>query len=327
MFEQFGLLGNAVVLLVSLLVLSKASDSTITNSIRVADITGLSQTTVGFILVAFSTSLPELFVAVFSVIHPDTIGVSIGNVLGSNIVNICLILGTCFLLLSFKNKDKTSYLPSIAREDTKSLNFGLFAASIVPLTLLYVGYASQFIGIILLVVFIFYLYQLSKVRKTKEEGSLGEETKKLRRYGFLAFLGAVGVVVCAFFIVESASYLASSIGIPKVIIGATVVAFGTSVPELATSVGSVRKGHLDLALGNIVGSCFINITCILGVTLVASPFRVNMAAFADLAIFSLIVNVIFWYMLSNERVGWREGAILLFLYTLFLVTSFSGYRF
>jgi cation:H+ antiporter len=327
MFEQLGLLGNAIVLLVSLVALSKASDLTITNSIRVADITGFGETTVGFILVAFSTSLPELFVAVFSVIDPDTIGVSIGNVLGSNIVNICLILGVIFLFLSLKNRDKMRYLPSLAREDIKSLNFGLFITSIVPLTLLYIGYASRLIGMILLLIFMLYLYKLSKVRKTKEEGPLGEERRKLRRYGFLAFLGAVGVVVWAYFIVESASFVALSVGIPKVVIGATVVAFGTSVPELATSIGSVRKGHLDLALGNIVGSCFINITCILGVTLVASSFRVNMAAFSDLAMFSLIVNVILWYMLSSERVSWREGAILLFLYALFLVISLSGYRF
>jgi cation:H+ antiporter len=326
MFEQLGLLGNAIVLLVSLTALSKASDSTITNSIRVADITGFGKTTVGFMLVAFSTSLPELFVAVFSVIHPDTIGVSIGNVLGSNIVNICLILGVIFLLVSLKNGDKARYLPSLAREDIKSLNFGLFITSIVPLTLLYIGYASRLIGLILIVIFMFNLYQLSRVRKVKE-GSLGEARRKLRRYIVFALLGAVGVVVCAYFIVESASYVALSLGIPKVVIGATVVALGTSVPELATSIDSVRKGHVDLALGNIVGSCFINVTCILGVTLIASSFRVNMAAFSDLAMFSLIVNVILWYMLSSERVSWREGGILLFLYALFLVVSLSGYRF
>jgi len=226
-----------------------------------------------------------------------------------------------------KNRDKVRYLPSLAREDIRSLNFGLFIASIVPLALLYIGYASRLVGIILLGVFIFNLYQLSKVRKEKEEGSLGEERRKLRRYGFLAFLGAVGVVVCAYFIVESASFVASSVGIPQVVIGATIVSFGTSVPELATSIDSVRKGHVDLALGNTIGSCFINITCILGVTLIASSFRVNMAAFSDLAMFSLIVNIILSYMLSGERVGWREGAILLFLYALFLVISLTGYRF
>jgi cation:H+ antiporter len=214
----------------------------------------------------------------------------------------------------------------MAKEEVGSLYFGLLAASIIPLALLYVGYASQFMGI-LLVVFGFYLYQLSKTRNVKEEGSLGSEKQKIPEYVLLTALGAIGVITSAFFIVESASFIAVSIGIPKVIIGATIIAFGTSVPELATSVNAVRKGHLDLALGNIVGSCFINITCILGVTLVASLLRINMTAFSNLAIVALITNVLLWYFLSGERIGWREGAVLLFVYFAFLLISFSGYTF
>jgi len=304
-----GLLVNALILLASLLVLDKASDLTISNSVKVAAITGFGKTTVGFILVAFATSLPELLVSIFSAIYPETIGIAIGNVLGSNIVNICLILGICFLLVALRSSNYACLLPSMAKEEMGNLYFGLFIASIIPLTLIYIGYASQFIGIILLAIFVFYLYQLSKIKNVKEEGSLGLERKKLGRYTFLTFLGAAGVVVCSYFIVDTASYIAISIGVPRVVIGATVVAFGTSIPELATSIDATRKGHLDLALGNIVGSCFINITCILGVTLVASTLRVNMAAFSNLVMFSLITNLFLWYFLSSEKVSWREGAV------------------
>jgi len=317
---------NALILLVSLLVLDKASDWTITNSVKVADITGFGKTTVGFVLVAFSTSLPELSVSIFSVIGEETIGVAIGNVLGSNIVNICLILGICFLIVALKSSDNVKLLPSMAKEEIGSLYFGLFVASIIPLTLLYIGYASRFIGIVLLTIFVVYLYQLSKIRKVKEEGAFEGERQKLSKYTFLTFLGAAGVVISSYFIVDSASYIAFKIGIPRVVIGATVVAFGTSIPELATSVDAVRKGHLDMALGNIVGSCFINITCILGVTLAASTLRVNMAAFSNLVMFSLIANLFLWYFLSSEKISWREGAVLLFMYFLFLTISFGGYK-
>jgi cation:H+ antiporter len=112
----------------------------------------------------------------------------------------------------------------------------------------------------------------------------------------------------------------------NLVIGATIVAFGTSIPELATSVEAVRKGHLDLALGNIVGSAFINITCILGITLVASPLPIQMTASSDLAIFSLITNLILWYFLSSEKLSWRESAVLLFMYFLFLAVSFGGLK-
>lgn len=326
MFEEWGLLGNALVLLASLVVLDKASDWTITNSVKVADITGVGKTTVGFILVAFSTSLPELCVSIFAAVGGESIGVAIGNVLGSNIVNICLILGICFLLITLKSSESVKLLPTMAKEEIGTLYFGLFVASVIPLALLYIGYASRFIGVILLVIFIFYIYQLSKVKKVREEGSLGEERRKLGLYTFLTVLGASLVVISSYFIVDSASFIAEGLGIPPVVIGATVVAFGTSLPELATSVDSVQKGHMDLALGNIIGSCFINITCILGVALVGSTLAVNMAAFSHLVMFSLITNLLLWYFLSSERISWREGAILVFMYFIFLVTSYGGYK-
>jgi cation:H+ antiporter len=323
-FEQLGLLGNAAILIVALIILDRASELTITHSVNVATVAGVARTTVGFILVAFSTSLPELLVAAFSVVQSENIGVSLGNVLGSNIANICLILGVCFAIMTYKCPNRTCVLPMMAKEEMGSLYFGLLVASIVPLTLLYIGYASQLMGLVLLGVFVFYLFQLSKIRRAKEEGSLGTERQKLRRYASLAIIGAVGVAGCAYFIVDSASFLAGKIGIPKVVIGATIVAFGTSVPELATSVDAVRRGHLDLALGNIVGSCFINITFVLGVTLLASPLAIDMDAFSDLALISLITNVLLWYFLSSERISWRESAVLLSIYSLFLAVSFSG---
>jgi cation:H+ antiporter len=142
----------------------------------------------------------------------------------------------------------------------------------------------------------------------------------------LIFIGAASVVASSYFIVDSATYIALKIGVPYIIIGSTIVALGTSVPELATSVEATKQGHLNLAFGNIIGSCFINITCILGVTLVASQLTVNIAAFSDLAMFSLIANLFLWYFLSSEKISWREGSVLLFFYLLFLAISFGGYR-
>ncbi|MGQ9538638.1 MAG: sodium:calcium antiporter [Candidatus Bathycorpusculaceae bacterium] len=325
MFEEWGVLGNALVLLASLVLLDKASDWAITNSVKIADITGFGKTTIGFILVAFSTSLPELCVSIFAAIGGVSMGVAVGNVLGSNIVDICLILGLSFLFAALKSSNAVKLAPAMAKEEIGTLYFGLFVASAVPSTLLYIGYASRIIGVILLIIFVFYVYQLSKVKNIKEEGSLGER-QKLSRYAFFALLGIALVVVSSYFIVDSASYIAESLGVPPVVIGATIVAFGTSLPELATSVRSVQKGHMDLALGNIVGSCFINITCILGVALISSPLAVNMAAFSHIVMFSLITNLMLWYFLSSERISWMEGTVLLMMYIIFLVTSFGGYK-
>jgi cation:H+ antiporter len=324
MFEELGLIGNLLILVAALVALNQASNLTINHSIKVAGATGLGKTTVGFILVAFSTSLPELFVAIFAVIEPENVGVSIGNVLGSNIANICLVLGIIFVLIALKYSDNAKFLPIMAKEETGGLYFALLVASVIPLALLYIGSASQLIGIILLIVFIYNMYELSKTRNVRDEPALGEERQKLKKYVAIAILGATGVVASSYFIVETASCIALSVGVPKVVVGATIVAIGTSLPELVTSIDSIKKRHADLALGNIVGSCFMNITLILGVTLVAAPFRVDIAAFSELIIFSLVANLFLWYFLSNEKIGWREGAIFLFIYVLFLATSVSS---
>jgi len=313
-------------LLASLAFLVIGSEFTIKNSVKISDITGFGKTTIGFILVGFSTSLPELSVSVFAVVNPDNVGVSLGNVLGSNIVNIALVLGTCILIIVLRRPRFPSFLLTMAKEEMGSLHFGLFIASIIPLALLYIGYASRFIGVILVGIFIFYMIQLARANKTRSastEVPLSEKNN-LRRYALLSIAGASIVIATAFFIVESSTFIATSVGIPRVVIGATIIAFGTSIPEFATSVSSARKGHFDLALGNIIGSGFINITLILGVALMASPLAVNIAAFSNIAMFSLIINLFLWYFLGSERISWREGVLLLSLYVVFLVISFGG---
>lgn len=323
MFEQLGILPNLIILIIALIALSKASNVAISNSIKVAESTSLSKTSVGFILVAFSTSMPELFIAIFAVLNPEDVAVSVGNVLGSNIVNICLVLGICFVVIASAYRTNLQTIAEMAEEEWGSLHFGLLVASIIPLGLLYLGYVSRIVGAILLAVFVYYMYQLSKVKIASDQPS-NVKNNSSWRYTALTIIGALLVVLCAYFIVDSSSFLATTVGIPKVVIGATIVAFGTSVPELATSLDSVKRGHVNLALGNVVGSCFINITAILGVTLIASPLVIDIGAFSEIVIFSLIANLLLWYFLVKKKIARQEGLLLLLLYVLFLAISISS---
>lgn len=324
MFEvTYGFLGNVALLALSLIILAKASDYAISNAIRVSDLTGFRKTTIGFILVGFATSLPELFVVVFAASGQGNVGIAIGNVLGSNIANVALIIGTCFLIFALKSQKHTQSYSELIKKKIGNLYFGLFIASLVPLALLYLGYASRYMGTILLVIFVLNMYQISKERRFKDRIVTEAEKRRLPRYAATTVIAALGVVAASYFLVSSATYVAATIGLPGEVIGATIIAFGTSAPELATSVSAVQKGHLDLALGNTVGSCFINITLILGATLLASPFNVNATAFSELAIFSLITNLFLWYFLSSGKLTWREGAVFLSIYAIFIATSFS----
>jgi len=318
---------SLLIILVSLIILDQASHLTITNAIKVSDITQLGKTAVGFSLLAFSTSLPELSVAFIAAFTGEA-AISVGNVLGSNIVNISLIVGLAALIIGFRRSNKVSVIPSFAKEELGSLHFGLFVSSIIPLSLLYIVEASWLVGLILILIFVFYTYQLSKIRIPPEEGPSvsEEEKKKLKRYIMFTLLGVIGVVLSAYFLVGSAVAVAEFAGVPRTLIGATIIAFGTSLPELTLDLRAFLKGHPALALGDIIGSSFVNITLILGITLfvpmlLGSPLTMNMLVFQNLVIFSLIINLFFWYFLSLGRLSWREGAIFLFLYLLFLAST------
>jgi cation:H+ antiporter len=316
--------GNIAILLVSLVVLLKASNMAITNAVNLASVTSLGKTKIGFLLVAFSTSLPEFFVALFAIGDEHAVSVSVGNVIGSNIVNICLVLGVGFVVIATKYPQNKEFFARMARDEVGNLNFGLLVSSLVPLILLFTSFPTQIVGVLLIALFVYNTYALFKKRKTVEEISDETEKRALWKYIGKSILGIVGVVVCAYLIVESSTFIALSAGVPAVIIGGTVVAFGTSIPELATSLASFRKGFIDLALGNVVGSCFLNMTFILGTTFLASPVNVNFSAFSQIVFFSLLSTIMLSYILTNAKVGKREGITLLIIYSAFIAIALSG---
>jgi len=322
------LIVNLLIILGSLVVLDQASHLSITSAIKVSDITQLGKTAVGFSILAFSTSVPELSVAFIAAFTGEA-AISVGNVLGSNIVNISLIVGLAAVIMAVRHPHQVNVVPLLAKEELSSLHFGLFVSSVIPLSLLYIAGASWVVGLILIAVFIFYTFQLSRIRLPPETGIVSEEErKKLRRYVLFTLFGVLGVVVSAYFLVESAVSVAVSVGVPRALVGGTIIAFGTSLPELSLDLRAFLKGHSTLAFGDIIGSSFVNVTLILGISLffpalLGAPLSIDMSVFQDLVIFSLITNLFFWYFLSLGRLSWKEGAIFLFIYVLFLASTFG----
>jgi len=327
------LLLNLVVIGFSFLALNWASNLAITNALKVSAISQLGKTSIGFTLIAMSTTLPELTVAVIAA-STDGAALSVGNVLGSNIFNISCIIGLSALLVYIRprkcgreKRAELNVMPSLSKSELSNIHFGLFISSVVPLILIYIATATWAVGLILLLIFAGYMYVMSKVRLPSENGEADpQEKKKLKRYVAFTIGGALGVVLSANFLVDSAVAIAESVGVPQTVIGATIIAFGTSLPELTVSLKSVLRGHSDLAFGNLIGASFINTTLILGITffvpqLVGAPIIMNMNVFQNLVIFSIIINLFFWYFLSREKISWKEGAIFLFIYLLFLATT------
>ncbi|MCL5877717.1 MAG: sodium:calcium antiporter [Candidatus Bathyarchaeota archaeon] len=339
---SFDFLVNLAIIAVALIFLNLASDVVIKYATKVAAISKLGKTSIGFTLISLSTTLPELTVALSASLSAGA-ALSIGNALGSNIFNISAILGIGAVIfglkiyLSKRNRGApvgdNNIIPKFGTSELSNIEFGLFVASIVPLALIYVStQASWIVGLVLLIIFGAYLYRLSKVRITTAEADVEvtiEERGKLKQYALFTILGALGVVISANFMVESAITIATAAGVSQQVIGATIVALGTSIPELTIGVKSILRGHPNLALGNIIGAAFFNTTLILGVTLfvpvlIGSPLSLNMDVYLNLIIFSIIINTFFWYFLSRKKITWKEGAVFLTIYALFIITTLTA---
>lgn len=225
-------LTNIALLTIFLVVLVKSAMFSIESIVKFSRITGIGELAVGFVIVAVATSVPEISVAVFST-HSDNVGITLGDIFGSNVTNIGLI-AAIFLLFSPVRKIETKTI--------KGFIPLLLAASLIPLILLLAQEGNKFIGIALLGAFAFFIYRTFKeeVRSKKEVREKGSPYKP-----FLYFLIAIAIVIVSSkIIVDSASSIAEMTGIRESVIGATIISLGTSLPELTVGVVAVRKRHL-----------------------------------------------------------------------------------
>jgi len=309
---------SPLLLAIGISLLGGASGIVVSNIVAISEKRRLRKSVLSYLLVAFSTSLPELSVAINAIVIGN-MSVSLGDILGSNITNITLIVGVCLLLatLSRSNKGKVTF----EDEDTREFRTGLMLLSITLLILLYLEYISRLIGVLLLGVFFGYSYLLMRKAKQDEEGiPNGNVNQKVGKELSLILAGVIGVIVGARLTVESAIEIATFFGVPASIIGATLIAFGTSLPEFVVDVRAAVRGYFEIAMGDIVGSCFLNSTLILGLLLTFTPFKVNILVLSDLILFSVISNLLLWHFLDNRNMGSREGVILLTVYLVNLLT-------
>ncbi|MEM2761029.1 MAG: hypothetical protein QXW73_09620, partial [Nitrososphaerales archaeon] len=248
-----------IILLVAFLaILVRSASFAIEHLVRFTKITGISALAAGFVLLSVATSTPEIGVAVFSV-QSDNVGITLGNLFGANITNVTLVAGLFILLAP---------IARMHEQTVKSLAPILLCASLIPLLLLLAQEGSRFIGIALLGVFSYFVYHTFKSKHEEEDKKkeLGSPYKPLLFF----LIGISIVIVSAKMVVDSASSIAEYTGIAESALGATIISIGTTLPELSVNIVAVRKKHLDLAIGNTVGSCLTNISMILGIVLVLS---------------------------------------------------------
>lgn len=270
---------------------------------------------IGLTIVAAGTSAPELFVSMVSALK-GTSDMAVGNVVGSNIMNTMLIVG-CAAIVAPMTISK-----STVKKDIPSA----IGASVLMLLLSLGGEFSRLDGILLLLGFAAFmaLTLLPAIKSTSpinpiEPTSPILDVKPLWHHALAILFGLVGLVIGSNVFVDHASHVALSLGISEGVVGLTVVAGGTSLPELATSVVAARKGQSAIAIGNVIGSNVFNILLILGLTATITPLQIEGITTIDMAVMLLSVALVWLFSRTRYTVERWEGAVLFLGYLAYLI--------
>ena len=309
---------NILILIVGLVILVFGGNFLIKGSSSIALKVKLSPLVVGLTIVAFGTSAPELLISVKAALtsSPD---LAMGNVIGSNICNLALVLGLTAIIS-----------PIYVKRNSIWIDWPMtMGSSLLLYILVREGLINSYEGLIFIMILVLYTFFI--IRKSRKDINVARELQQefdlpkssstyLKDFTYIA-IGAIGLFFGAELFVGSAQDLARNLGIEERIIGLTVVALGTSLPELVTAIVASFKKETDLALGNLMGSNIFNILSILGITSIIKEIQVSDVILKTDIIWMLgITLIILPMMLSKRQIGRVEGAILLFIYIYYTYT-------
>ena len=306
-------------LIVGFVLLIKGADLFVDGSSSVAKIFKVPTVIIGLTIVAMGTSAPETSVSISAALKGAN-EIAVSNVVGSNFFNLLVVVGICALL------QPINITKSLIKRDYP---YSIFA-TVLLLVFLLIGLfvkgqptLSRFAGVIMLVVFVFYLILL--IRFTLISIATGHKvaveevkTRSLPVSIIFIIVGLAGVIYGGDFVVNSATAIAQTFGMSNTLIGLTIVAIGTSLPELVTSIVAAKKGEADLALGNVIGSNTFNILFVLGISSVVNSITVEFDSVID-TILLIIVNVIVLAIVVKKKssIGKSVGVVMILMYLLY----------
>ena len=309
LFAQIGILIAGFIFLV------KGADFFVDGSSAIAKAFKIPSVVIGLTIVSFGTSLPELAVSVTSALQ-GLDGISFGNVVGSNIVNLMLVAGLTAIISPMKLEK------SLMQKD---FPFSILVAAVLLMLLadtFFTGAETDFIsradGIILLLFFCIFMYSTVSYTISSQQGEREDKSEKpaapVWKSTIITILGLAGVISGGQAVVKSATYIAKAAGMSDTLIGLTVIAFGTSLPELVTSIVAARKGENDIAIGNVVGSNIFNILFILGVSSVIRPLTIEGCGIFDTLILIGCSSLVWLMARPRLKLGRFAGIVMILLY-------------
>jgi cation:H+ antiporter len=316
---------NILILLAGFFVLIYGADQLVKGASSFAKRAGVSSLVIGLTIVAFGSSAPELIVNVFAALRGSS-EIALANVMGSNIANIFLVLGIAALVRPLV----VDRLPVWREIPFAILGTGMVLALSMDS---FLGNGANVIsrgeGIALLGFFSIFLYftGMSVLRSRAKNGEEKIAEYKKGKSWFMIIIGLGGLILGGKLIVDSAVSIATAFHVSEALIGLTVIAIGTSLPELVTSIVAAYKGHTDMAIGNVVGSVIFNALWIVGLSATITPLAVHPGGEVEIWIAFMAAFLLFPFMINGKRVGelmrW-EGAMFILFYIAFI--GFSIWR-
>ena len=294
---------NIILLVLGFILLLKGADWFVDGSSSIASRFGIPQLIIGLTIVAMGTSLPEAFVSITAALKSNA-AITIGNVVGSNILNVGIILGITALIRPLHIQNST-------------IKYEMPFMILVTLVLILLGInttISRLDGMIMWLFFLGYLYYIFKMSKNQMEETEIKKTNPL----FIP-LGLVCLMVGSNFAVDAATNIAISLGVSQRFIGLTIVALGTSLPELVTSVTAAKKGNADIAIGNIIGSNIFNILFVVGSSALITPVPFEYHFIID-SFVAILIGLVLYICTKKTRVlDKKAGILLLVTYSIYFI--------
>ena len=309
----------SIVLIIGFVMLIKGADIFVDGSSSMAGNFKVPKILIGLTIVAFGTSAPEFAVSVKSIISGSH-DIVLGNVIGSNILNILLILGISSIIRPLMVSTNT-----VRKELPMMILMMTIFGTLLSDSVFNEGMVNSFPrsdGIVVLLFFSVFVYYLVKmaIRSTNNELLEKKELMPLSKSVVYTILGIIMISLGSHLVVDNASNIAKAIGISEKIIALTIIAFGTSLPELVTSVVAAKKGECDLAIGNIVGSNIFNVGIVIGIP-VAIFGGINAINFNSVDLIVMLVSslLLFIFLLDDRKLSRKEGIMLLLILTAYYI--------
>lgn len=312
------MIGNILILIAGFIFLIKGADLFVDGSSSTAMHLKISKIIIGLTIIAFGTSAPEFAVSLKS-ISLENHNIVIGNVLGSNILNILLIIGCSSLVHYLNVKDSTI---------KKELPFLLGITTILSILLLdsvffksTLNNFTRLDGTIVFLIFLIFIAYIIKTTIKDKKSEINKFEKPKYKISISILFIAIGIIMIVFgsnFVVESATFIAKELGVSDKLIALTVIALGTSLPELVTSVMATKKGEYDLAIGNVVGSNIFNIGLVLGFPVMVFGGSNNIDFnYIDVVVMLLSVVLFYIFSLKDKKIKRWEGCIFLLFFIIY----------